>query len=211
MNSSQIVEILEKKMPKGLFDQTIVSIKKEADTNSDHQYLFDKFVYPKIRQYGLKVEIKIIPMIITNQKNPKQYKVDRNIVLDLLPKIIKKEKLDVNPEAMEYEDKVNLVVDYLLKVGKIAKINHYSLWINNQVYHWGLGDNWRIYGAEETDREITKNWKRDTQNDQVYFSLRTFDEINQWVSEWKDHHYFDLEKCNSQTFVKELVAFLHLY
>lgn len=211
MNPSKIVEILEKRMPQGLFDQTIVAIKKEADSQASNQELFDKFIYPKIRQYGLKVEIKIRPMTITNHKNPEQYKVDRELVYKLVPKIIEDENLDLEYETMEYEDKVALLIDYLLKAGQIAEIKHYSLWINNQVYHWGIGDNWRVYGLEETDREITKNWTRDAQNNEVYFSLRTFDEINQWVSEWKESHRFDLENCNSQTFVKELVVFLNLY
>jgi hypothetical protein len=213
METKEIVKILEQKMAYGMFKQTIDLIKKESETNSDATHLFNKYIYPKLRQYGLKIEIKIRPMIIKLENNKSyEYRINNDIINTVLPEIIKEQKLD-NLENIDYDDKIKMVENHLIKKGEIAIIKHYSLWIDNQIYHWGIKNDkeWTINSLEESDYEITKNWNRDPNNNQIYFSLRTIDEINQWISEWKNTHTYDLEKCNSQTFVKELVSYLHLY
>jgi len=213
MESKQIVKILEEKMPSGLFQQTIDLIKQESEINSDPTHLFNKYIYPKLRQYGLKVEIKIRPMIIQIKENiPSEYRINSDVINQIFPEIIKEQNID-NHQDIDYDDKIKMIENYLIKKGEIAIIKHYSLWINNQIYHWGYKNNkeWTIYSPEESDYEITKNWERDVNNNQIYFSLRTFNEINQWVSEWKNKHTYNIDTCNSQTFVKELVSYLHLY
>lgn len=191
-------------------DLETIFTKEVAKPSQNLNELRQKYIFPKIRHYGSKVLFKQrkLKVLIFN-KNDQQYIVPFNhkIKSILLREIEQKIKLkypnfNINNRIME-------VLDYLKNKGSIADIDHYSVWINNQIYHFGPGKSWRIYGSEETDREIVNDeWTTYDQYPNIYFTLKNKEEIEQFVKEYPKK--YDNQDNNSLTFIEKLYQFLDL-
>ena len=90
----------------------------------------------------------------------------------------------------------------------MKEIEHYGVWINNNVYHWGSDyKSWSIYGEKETNREIANEWEVDEEHPKTYFTIRSIAEIENFCDKYQKTKY-DLEKNNSYHFKTKLLNFL---
>ena len=97
----------------------------------------------------------------------------------------------------------------ILKQKKILhEIDHYGVWINNNIYHWGSDlKKWTMYSENETNREIVNEWVPDEEYSNVYFTLRNINEIEQFCNKYQETQ-FDLNENNSYHFRTIMIKFL---
>ncbi len=136
----------------------IVEYVKE-NQNSNYADIDTLFLYPKIRQYGMKVEIKKRSMQVIMVDN-KVYRFAYQIKKVLLNQIEK--KIKEKDSSFSLSMNIEKAIKYLKQKNIIMEIDHYSVWIDNMIYHWGSDyKDWTIYGEEETNREIVNEWDAD--------------------------------------------------
>ena len=189
---------------------SLVTKALDEDPDINQKNLYRKYLFPKIRQFGFKVQVKkrklpVIQFVRNGQR--KVYAFTYPLKSTLLKSIEK--KVQEKKEDFTIEGHMSEIVKYLYSKNALIDLDHYSLWINNQVYHWGPGLNWTIFGSHETDREITNEWELDPESETVYFTLRTKEEIEKFCSKFQEKS-FDAETYNSLTFKDELSKFLGL-
>lgn len=180
----------------------------EENNTENHIWnnLYNKFAYPQIRQYGSKVEIKTRKITI-NLKENNIFKYNSDLGKELQSYLLTK---NPNFNNLEYEDKLKDIISIGVKKNLLLTIEHYSLWINNRIYHWGPGNNWRMYGDSETDKEITNDWINSKEYGIVYFTLYHHDEIQQFCEEWNKKNKYDYKNNNCRNFVNELINYMGL-
>jgi hypothetical protein len=177
------------------------------NSNSNYADIDTLFLYPKIRQYGMKVEIKkrVMQVIVIEKK---VYRFAHQIKQILLNQIEK--KIKEKDENFSLSTNMEKALKYLKQRNIIKEIDHYSVWIDNMVYHWGSDyKDWKIYGVEETNREIVNEWDNDIEYPNVYFTLRTKEEIEEFSNLYKKIK-FDLNNNNSYHFRSAMLKFLHI-
>ena len=87
---------------------------------------------------------------------------------------------------------------------------HYSLWLNGKVYHWGNRENgWKMYGDDESDREITREWKSDEKFNGIYFTMYTYDDLNTFCDLWASQNEFK-NPNDSLKFIEALAKYMEL-
>lgn len=177
------------------------------NNNSNYADISSLFLYPKIRQYGMKVEVKkrIMQVIMVDNKVYRfAFKIKKALLNQIEKKIKEKDpsfSLSVNMEK---------AIKYLKQRNIIMEIDHYSVWIDNMVYHWGSDyKEWTITGEDETNREIVNEWDADPEYPNVYFTLRTKKELEEFCSLYKKTK-FDMNTNNSDHFKKTMIKFLHI-
>jgi hypothetical protein len=184
----------------------IVEYVKE-NQNSNYADIDTLFLYPKIRQYGMKVEIKKRMMQVIMVDN-KVYRFAYQIKKVLLNQIEK--KIKEKDSTFSLSMNIEKAIKYLKQKNIIIEIDHYSVWIDNMVYHWGSDyKEWTITGEEETTREIVNEWEADPEYPNVYFTLRTKKEIEDFCDYYKKTK-FDLINNNSNHFRTTMLKFLHI-
>jgi len=212
MNATEKIQRLRKLMGDQNIQELNDTISKilEEDPEINKKDLNKRFIFPKIRQHGFKVQVKKrqLPTIHFNKDGIKRVYAFthplKSILLKSIEKKIQEKKTDFSIDGHMIE-----IIKYLYSKGALVDLDHYSVWINNQVYHWGPGTSWTVHGPNETDREIANEWSVEADPDfgQVAFTLRTKPEIDAFCQEFQNKK-FDLENTNSQTFKDELITFL---
>jgi hypothetical protein len=179
----------------------------KQNQNSNYADIDTLFLYPKIRQYGMKVEIKkrMMQVIVVDNKVYRFAYQIKKVLLNQIEKKIK-EKDSTFSLSMNIEK----AIKYLKQKNIIMEIDHYSVWIDNMVYHWGSDyKDWTIYGEEETNREIVNEWDADIEYPNIYFTLRTKKEIEDFCNLYKKTK-FDLNENNSNHFRTSMIKFLDI-
>jgi len=179
----------------------------KQNQNSNYADIDTLFLYPKIRQYGMKVEIKkrLMQVIVVDNKVYRFAYQIKKVLLNQIEKKIK-EKDSTFSLSMNIEK----AIKYLKQKNIIMEIDHYSVWIDNMIYHWGSDyKEWTIYGEEETNREIVNEWDADIEYPDIYFTLRKKKEIEDFCNFYKKTK-FDLNENNSNHFRTSMIKFLHI-
>ncbi len=179
----------------------------KQNENSNYADIDTLFLYPKIRQYGMKVEIKkrMMQVIMVDNKVYRFAYQIKKALLDQIEKKIKEKDI-----TFSLSTNIEKALKYLKQKNIIMEIDHYSVWINNMVYHWGSDyKEWSIYGEEETNREIVNEWDADDEYPNVYFTLRTKKEIEDFCNLYKKTK-FDLNDNNSNHFRTAMIKFLQI-
>lgn len=177
------------------------------NNNSNYVDISSLFLYPKIRQYGIKVEVKKRMMQVIMVDN-KVYRFAYQIKKALLNQIEK--KIKEKDSTFSLSTNIEKAIKYLKQKNIIMEIDHYSVWIDNMVYHWGSDyKDWCIYGEEETNREIVNEWESDLEYPNIYFTLRTKKEIEDFCNLYKKTK-FDMNENNSNHFRTTMLKFLHI-
>lgn len=215
LTTNEIIERIKNKMGDSPYsdlinliakENTKIALERDCNTNVQNELYF-KFVYPKIRQYGSKIQIKTrnvayqvsdMTMFKYNSSLGQQLQLD-----------IKKENADFDDK--EYDEKLDMVIKLGTKLGLLSCALHYSLWMNNQIYHWGNKSTgkWNMYGPDETDREITNIWEASKKYDSIYFTMQTNEDLNKFCVEWEKNNLFKTPE-DSERFIDELVNELEL-
>jgi len=213
LTTQKITDILKIKMGETRYSELSDSIETEFNklinnedvSNDIWDSLYYKYAYPQIRQYGYKTEIKT-RNIILELENVLLFKYTSN-TSKLLQEILRHD--NPNFDELEFEDKYKQIVDLGISKNILARLTHYSLWVNNSIYHWGPGENWRMYGEEESNKEAANEWVKSEEFNNVYFTLCTKDELNPYCDEWKKNNVYGSD-VNSYTFIKELIHSMDL-
>lgn len=206
MTTTEIVLILKDKMGIEKYQNLNKIITDEFQNNDndelDNQNLnniFFKYIYPQIRQYGIKIEIKTRQIILDNNFN--QFKLNN----PLFKKILIKLNLDDN---IPFENKFNKIVEYGIENKLLHKIEHYSLWANGKIFHW-FPKKSNMYGEDETNKEITNDWKLSSNWNEIYFTLYKIKDIEEFSDKWKKEKEYNLN-FNSKDYVDSLFKYLDL-
>ncbi len=185
-----------------------VSLDNNND-NDNYKKIDNLFLYPKIRQYGLKVEIKqrkMLVMMIKKDNKELYYRFSFNIKNLLLNYI--ENKIKEKEPGFSIDNNLEKTLKLLKQKGILTEINHYSIWINNNIYHWGSDiKKWNIYGENETNREVVNDWEPDLEYPNTYFTLRTISEIEAFCNKYQKTQ-FDINYNNSHHFRTSMIKFL---
>uniref|UniRef100_A0A6C0E9L5 Uncharacterized protein n=1 Tax=viral metagenome TaxID=1070528 RepID=A0A6C0E9L5_9ZZZZ len=212
MDHAEKIRRLQKKMgkePMKELDQIISSVLNK-NPSIDKKELNKQYLLPKIRQHGLQVQVKKrLLRVIQFKKDDKlrMYSFNHHLKNDLFKLI--GDKLKHRKPAFEVDDHHDEIIQYLYSRGSLRDLEHYSVWVDKQIYHWGPSDKWVMYGDSETNREITNEWDLDLECPSLSFTLRTHDEIKTFCENFKTNP-FNIDEKNSKTFKNELVNFLDL-
>jgi hypothetical protein len=213
LTTNDIITRLHQKMGDKLYDDLIILIDKEFSdlkmgesnaTNSLNE-LYHKYVYPQIRQYGFKTHVKSRKIVYELGKELLLFKYTSDIGKQIQEEI--KESND-NFEELEYEERFNMVIKYGTEKGFLIEKTHLSVWVGNNIYHWGPGEKWKMYGDSEINREITNDWIISKDFEGVYFTLYTHEELQTFCDNWKKNKFNDV--ADSFKFVKALVGYMGL-
>jgi len=213
LTTQDIIERLQKKMGHSQYQILITTIENEFNelmkSNENDltalDKLYHKHVFPHVRQQGYKTEIKT-KQIIYETKNMSIFKYNSDLGLKLQQEIRNK---DHQFDRLEYEDKLRLVIELGTHYGLIVETKHYSMWVANKIYHWGPGERWRMYGAEETDKEITNEWDKSEKYNGIYFTLYEHGELKTFCDEWNNKNVYD-SVDSSIKFVEALINHIDL-
>ena len=188
-------------------DEIIKNVLKE-NPQMDKKELNKQYVFPKIRQHGLQVQIKkrLLRTIQFQKDGQKKIYTFNHHLKNTLFKSIEKKIKNKKPE-FEVDEHCTEIIEYLYSRNALVDIEHYSVWVNKKIYHWGPSNIWVMYGESETNREITNEWEIDSEFDHLAFTLRTSNEIEKFCDNFKTIP-FDIETRSSKTFKNELLAFL---
>lgn len=213
LTTNDIITRLHQKMGDKLYDELIAAIDsefselklKETNTSNSLNGLYHKYVYPQIRQYGFKTQVKTRKIVYELGDEIGLFKYNSNV-----GKQIQEELKESNDsfDDLEYEERYNLVVKHGTEKGLLKEKDHLSMWVNNHIYHWGPGEKWRMYGENEINREITNDWKISEEFKGVYFTLYTHEELQGFCDDWKKNKFNDID--DSFKFVKALVGHMGL-
>jgi hypothetical protein len=189
-------------------------------SNFNYHDIENMILYPKIRQYGLKIEIKYRKLLVINIDSKQKRKTprgntDKNNTIFRFSRFLKEtmlKKIELKIKETDPTFSLNSNLDktmkYLIQTGILTEIDHYSVWINNNIYHWGPDyKQWIIYGEDETSREIVNEWEKDNEYPNTYFTLRTLEEINGFCDKYKNTKY-DYYNNNSNNFKELFIKYL---
>ena len=118
-------------------------------------------------------------------------------------------KKDSNFENLEYEERLKLTVRLGSHYGLIIETDHYSVWVAGKIYHWGPGEKWRMYGIEESNKEVTNEWKKTEKYNGTYFTLYEHEEIKKFCDDWNSKNSFK-SVDSSIKFIESLVDYMDL-
>ena len=211
LTTNDIITRLNEHMGEAMYNELITSIDNSFkklqlnDTNSSTTLndLYTTFVYPKIRQYGLKTEVKVRKIV---------YQLDTMSVFKFnseLGKQLQEElkKTITSFDDKEYEEKYGLVINLGTEKGLLIQKDHYGLWVKGRIYHWGP-DKWRMYGYNETDKEITNEWTTSERYSKIYFTLFKHEELEKYCDDWKQKKFQNPD--DSCKFIEELINYMGL-
>ena len=212
LTSHEIASRLKNKMGELKYNDLFKSIETELEQvtlNDENNFsifnqLYAKHIYPHIRQNGMKIEIKERPIIVDSENNIFKFSSDFGQKLHA-------EFISNYPEMenKEYEDRYQSFIEYGVLTGNLRKIQHKSLWANNNIYHWGLIKS-RMYGPDETDKEIVNDWKLSSKYNKTYFTMYTQDEIKKFCDEWQKKYTIQHDGINCDSFIDEIVNYMSL-
>lgn len=200
MGEEQYAKLL--KLIEADFNDLIAKDKNDSDALNS---LYKKYVYPQIRQHGYKTLIKT-RKIVYQPSDMKIFKYNSELGTQLKQEL--KETEHSNLDDLEYEDRFKLIVKLGVQKQVLIETLHYSLWMNGKIYHWGINSK-RMYGDDETDREITNDWITSEEYDKIYFTLYSHDDLQKFCDEWEKQHKFEKED-DSKYFIKELITYMGL-
>jgi hypothetical protein len=180
-------------------------IAKEITDNDIWDKLYYKYAYPQIKQHGHKVEIKTRKITLDCSSDISIFKFNSDFGKSLQQKL---KNTDPNFNKLEFVERYQKTVELGIIQKKLCQIDHYSLWINGNIYHWGPGQNWRMYGTEETNKESVNEWSKTIEYNDIYFTLYTQSELNKYCDDWKIKNKFSYD--NSHSFIKNIVSHMGL-
>lgn len=219
LSHKEVVQRLQKQMPNEAFELMCKQMRQyksqtenlNKSKNEMYIELFDKFVFPKIRQYGNKVVLKIRFINIDNNDNI--FRLNNQIVDETIEDILKFNPYQIIPT--DYDTKSRIVLSYLTDKKVIKRIKHLGFWIGGKLYHWRPNYSNRdleMYGEDETNREITNDWETDKLFlNKSYFTIRTHEEIMNFCDFWMASNTYSISNCNHKDFTKKLNDYLHLF
>lgn len=178
LNSSLILERLCDKMGISQYNNMVDQIRADYTENTA-DCVFDKYIYPKIRQYGLKVHFSCRRILLDRNNNIYRYQHDSEDSYEI---------------AMQHdrEDKI--------KKGIIQEITIYSMWVSGRVFSFSpaMKTN-QMYGDEITNREISNEWSKVDDYNGIYFVMNTLSEIEELTNKW-----YNLNVKNKKVNVKDI-------
>lgn len=211
LTTNDIITRLNEHMGEGMYNELITSIDNAFkklqlnDTNSSSTLgdLYNTYVYPKIRQYGLKTQVKV-RKIVYQLDGMNVFKFNSELGKELQEELRKdNQKFD----DMEYEDKYQMVIRLGTDKNLLVEMDHYGLWVKGRIYHWGPGK-WRMYGENETDKEITNEWTVSEKYNKIYFTLYKHEELEKYCDEWKQKNFENVD--DSRNFIEALINYMGL-
>lgn len=167
LNSGLILERLCNKMGILQYNIMVEQIRSEYTENMNTTNIFDKFIYPKIRQYGIKINFSC-----------------RNILLDCNNNVYKY----IHDSDAPYEISMKNDKEFKLKKGIIQEITIYSMWVSGRVFLFSpvmknVATN-QMYGEDITNREISNDWNKVEDYNGIYFVINTVSEIEEITNNW---------------------------
>jgi hypothetical protein len=213
LTTQDIIERLHKKMGDGQYQNLIESIEEEFNElmkNNENDLtaldtLYYKHVFPHVRQQGYKTEIKT-RKIVYEKKDMSIFKYNSELGQKLQGEMINTYS---NFEDLEYEERLKLVIQLGYRYDLIVETNHYSMWVAGKIYHWGPGERWRMYGFEESNKEVTNEWNKSEKYNGIYFTLYEHNELKKFCDEWNTKNNFDSMDSSSK-FIDSLVDYMDL-
>lgn len=192
LTTTEIADRLYAKMGQAKYDELIQTIETEFQKMPEEpemlEKLYYKFAFPQIRQYGNKVEIKKRFPILDN--NLQKVTSQSPAWLKIEAELNRQPGFKDLPYDIRYEKIVSEGESRCLW----GRVFHYSLWMNNQIYHW-LPTAKAMYGPEETDKEIVNDWEPATAfgNGKVYFTMYEPEELQEFCDNWGKTVKYNLE------------------
>ncbi len=207
----KLKSLMDENAIKELKNQINKYINFDDNSNDNYKKIDNLFLYPKIRQYGLKVEVKkrkMLVIMIKKDNKEMYYKFSFNIKSLLLNHI--ETKIKEKESSFSIENNLEKTIKLLKQKGILTEIDHYGVWINNNIYHWGSDiKKWNIYGENETNREIVNDWEPDLEYPNTYFTLRNISEIEEFCNKYQKTK-FDINNNNSYHFTTMMIKFLDI-
>lgn len=201
---------LRTRMGESLYQELMVLINNEYEKLKENEIddaldkLYHQFVYPKIRQYGYKTLVKTRKIVYTlEDMSIFKYNSETGIKIQEVL-----QKMHNNFSELDFEKKYELVINYGSNNKLLLETNHHGIWVDNNIYHCGIDNNWTMYGENETNKEITNEWKISEDYDKIYFTLYTHEELQDFCDNWKKNNVNKSD--DSYNFVKELVNYMGL-
>ena len=125
----------------------------------------------------------------------------------MLLNYIEKKIKETDP-SFSLDNNLEKAIRILKQKNILHEIDHYGVWINNNIYHWGSDfKKWTIYGENETNREIVNEWEPDKEFPNTYFTLCNIDEIKKFCDKYQKSQ-FDINHNNSYHFRTTMIKFL---
>jgi hypothetical protein len=209
MDPSTVVKRLKERMSPSIFVDMCNKMKFAHEKyGTNMTTLYNDIVYPKLRQYGLKIQMKRLPLAIDSEG-----RITRMSKLMTDENVEKLAATHSSWSSMDYDTKADYVFGYMLARKMIQKLHHAAIWINGKIYHWGPDDpeygEWRMYGEAETNKHISDDrwYQKDNEKD-ILYTLRTHEEIEEFCDNWRRQYKYNIVSCNCQHFAQELIKFL---
>lgn len=199
LNSATILERLNQKMGQTQYDTMIDQIQKDYATNTDANSVFDKYIYPKMRQYGLKIHFSCRNILVDQNNN--------------IYRFIQDEDSDEPYEEAKERDKA-----LKIKNGTIVEVVVYSMWVSGRVFFFSPTmksgvTHGTMYGEDVTNREIANEWNKVESHKDVYFVMNTLQEIEELTNKWYNENVKD-KKINvtdiSHSYMKYMILELRI-
>lgn len=199
MGGQDIVDRLQENMHPEAFQSMCDVMKQEYQQGVSQKELFQRHVFPKIRQYGHRVIVKYRPLM--QDENGNIVKTSDMLSNENVAQIIEAQR------AMSFDDSVDIAAAWYMAKNLATRVRHHGVWVGGKLYHWGAGSDWRMYGEAETDKELTQDWIAE---DIDGYTLKNTEEIEAFCDDFRRSGSYSISENNCRSFTEKILKFLNI-